>query len=73
MSESTFLNYKADYIDNLHESECSVLKVASLNVCGLRSKLLFPELSSMIQQYDILGFQKTKTDDLDDITFQDYT
>lgn len=27
----------------------------------------------MIQQYDILGFQETKTDDLDDITFQDYT
>ena len=36
-----------------------------MNVCGLASKLLSPEFLSLIQQYDIVGLQETKTDDTD--------
>lgn len=48
------------------------LKISSLNVCGLRSKLLFPELTKFVSSNDIVGFQETKTDKIDDIVLDDY-
>lgn len=48
------------------------MKLVSLNVCGLRSKALFPEFSSFLNSYDIIGFQETKTDQLDDISLNDF-
>ena len=57
--------------ENLTANESSNIKIASY-VCGLRSKLLFPEFVSKIRQYDVIGFQETKTDDLDDIILEDY-
>ena len=44
------------------------LRIFSLNVCGLRSKTLFPEFHELISNYDIIGFQETKTDQMDDLT-----
>ena len=41
------------------------LNILSLNVCGLSSKLKCPEVISLINQYDIIGLQETKTDDAD--------
>ena len=46
-------------------AEQNKLKILTLNVCGLASKLLSPEFLSLIQQYDIIGLQETKTDDTD--------
>ena len=58
--------------ENLSANNNMILKIASLNVCGIRSKLPFPEFASTIRQYDIIGLQETKTDDLDDISFENY-
>ena len=41
------------------------LKFLSLNVCGIKSKLNYPEFLTLIKSYDIIGIQETKTDDLD--------
>ena len=41
------------------------MNILTLNVCGLASKLLSPEFNSLIQQYDVIGLQETKTDDTD--------
>ena len=48
------------------------LSFLSLNVCGLRSKTLFPEFNDKISLYDIVGFQETKTDQLDDINIENF-
>lgn len=37
----------------------------TLNVCGLKSKLLIPEFQSQICDFDIVGLQETKCDDYD--------
>ena len=49
-----------------------VLKITSLNVCGLRSKTLFPDFNEFVSRFDIIGFQETKTDQLDDLTLPGY-
>lgn len=36
-----------------------------LNVCGLKSKLLYHDFCDLINKYDICLFVETKTDDLD--------
>ena len=41
------------------------LKIFSLNVCGIKSKLLSPDFSNLIENYDILVFLESKTDKLD--------
>lgn len=46
--------------------------MVSLNVCGLRSKCIFPEFQTFLKSYDIIGFQETKTDRLDDITLEHF-
>ena len=40
----------------------------SLNVCGLISKLNCPAFISLINRYEIIGLQETKTDDIDTCT-----
>lgn len=45
----------------------STLKFCSINVCGLKSKQIYPEFISFIQQFDIIGLQETKLDNLDTI------
>lgn len=44
----------------------------SINVCGLKSKLLCPEFTSFISQYDIIGLQESKLDDVDKINIPGY-
>ena len=38
------------------------LNICCLNVCGLVSKLVNPDFLQLIEKYDILIFQETKTD-----------
>ena len=47
------------------EETARTLTVISLNVCGLKSKLLVPEFCTMLQNYDIAIFCETKCDNLD--------
>lgn len=49
------------------------IKLLSLNVCGLISKLKFPEFINLIRRYDIIGIQESKTDDTDSVNIPDYT
>ena len=48
------------------------LKFLSVNACGLRGKLRFPEFTDLIESYDIIGVQETKLDDLDSICIPGY-
>ena len=41
-------------------------------MCGLKSKLLCPEFVCLIKQYDIIGIQESKLDDVDNINVQGY-
>ena len=45
----------------------------SVNVCGLRSKLNCPDFVSLINKYDIIGVQETRTDDIDTIIIPGYS
>ena len=45
----------------------------SLNVCGLKSKLNCLEFISLINQYDIIGLQESKLDDVDSIAINSYS
>lgn len=49
------------------------LKFASLNVCGLKRKVLFPEFSSLINNYDVFSISETKLDIFDLIELPGYT
>lgn len=43
------------------------MKILSINVCGIVSKLKCPDFLSYICNFDIIGLQETKTDDSDEI------
>ena len=47
------------------EKTAQAMTVLSLNVCGLKSKLLVPEFCRMLQSYDVAIFCETKCDNLD--------
>ena len=42
-------------------------RILTINVCGLKTRTLYPEFISYISMYDIIGIQETKTDSLDEI------
>ena len=47
-------------------------KFASLNVCGLKRKVLFPEFSSLVSNYDVFSVCETKLDKYDLTDLPDY-
>ena len=49
------------------------MRFLSLNVCGLKSKLLCPDFVAFIETYDIIGIQESKLDDVDRINFEGYS
>ena len=57
-------------------SKTQILKTSiqflSINVCGLKSKLLCPDFISFIGKYDIIGVQESKLDDVDKIQVPGY-
>lgn len=48
------------------------IRCATLNVGGLRGKLGSNDLSLMLNEYDIIALQETKTDDIDNTFLIDY-
>ena len=48
------------------------LSFLSINTCGLKSKLHFPEFTGLINSYDITGVQESKLDDLDSLHIPGY-
>lgn len=51
----------------------SNLKIGSLNVCGLKPRLNYPEFIQMVENYDILCVLETKLDEFDVIDLPNYT
>ena len=49
------------------------LKIVSLNVCGLMSKMKYPEFCEMLVSNDIICLTETKMDDLDSFDFDGFT
>ena len=49
----------------LHEPAVLTANVLSLNVCGLRSKLLLGDFVELIEKYDIVTLCETICDDID--------
>ena len=50
-------------------SKQKTIKIGSLNVCGLRRRAQYPDFVELVNEYDILCFSETKTDETDIITF----
>lgn len=48
------------------------LKVASLNVCGLKRRSEYPDFCDYVRQFDILCFSETKTDNTYVISIKGY-
>ena len=53
-------------------NRAQTLNFFTLNVCGLKSKLLLPEFHTLISQYDIVGLQESKTDSLETLIIPGY-
>ena len=49
------------------------LKIGTINVCGLKSKMNYPEFTKFIEQYDIVCILETKLDKYDKIEMPNYT
>lgn len=47
------------------QNDLKNLRVLSLNVCGITSRQAYPEFNALLSQFDIIGLQETKTNDLD--------
>ena len=52
---------------------CKKLKIASLNVCGLRSKLRYDVLEDYAKDFDIVCLTETKTDVIEKNWFPNYS
>lgn len=54
------------------EQTNSDLKLLSLNVCGIKTRLSYAEFTDFVSKYDIIGLTETKTDDSDSISLPGY-
>ena len=53
-------------------TQSNVLKCGSLNVCGLKRRISYPEFCDLISEYDIFGISETKLDDFDIVQIPNY-
>ena len=51
----------------------SPLNLAVLNVCGLKTRSLYPEFQDLISEYDMFCVTETKLDSTDIISVNGYT
>ena len=64
-------NNNTDYRRTINRSPF-FLKCGSLNVCGIKRKLLYPELCELISEYDLFCVTETKIDSYDIIALPGY-
>lgn len=67
--KSTIINSKTTEVKNNTDNN---LRILSLNVCGLLTKLHCPEFLSLINDYHLICLQESKLDDLDTISIPGY-
>ena len=60
--------------DHLYSSPINVnkLKLVCLNICGLRSKLKYPDFEEFVNKYDIICLSETQLDFFDKIVVENY-
>ena len=63
----------SDVPNNAGVSATCCLKIVSLNVCGLMSKMKYPEFCEMLVSNDIICLTETKMVDLDSFDFDGFT
>ena len=61
-----------DVPNNAGVSAICCFKIVSLNVCGLMSKMKYPEFREMLVSNDIICLTETKMDDLDSFDFDGF-
>ena len=49
------------------------LTFLTVNVCGLKTRTVYPEFLQFLSLYDFIGLQETKTDSLDNIQIPGYS
>ena len=49
------------------------LSIGSLNVCGIKRRIQYPEFQELVSKFDIFCVLETKLDDLDSISLSNYT
>jgi hypothetical protein len=62
-----------DKICNSDDSSPNILKIGSLNVCGLKTRSKFPDFVEAVKMFDILCVQETKLDQYDLVSVPDYS
>ena len=58
--------------DLISQNVIPSIKIYALNVCGIISKLKFPDIEENCANYDILCFFESKIDVLDEIEFSGF-
>ena len=71
-SESHDISYCKYESFNENITKPSILKCGSLNTCGLKRKVLYPDFTEIIEQFDIFCVMETKLDDLGIIDINGY-
>ena len=61
-----------EHVLNGIDREGRKLKIASLNVCGLKRRAQYPEFEEFIKNNDIVCLSETKHDETDVISFTGY-
>ena len=59
-------------LDGLPQRGDTCLKFLTINVCGIKSKLKFPDFCYYIQEYDFIGINETKLDEFDTLEIEGY-
>ena len=67
-------SYSTDFSSNDKNTNVlnEKLTLASLNVCGLKRRLMYPEFKKLVNKYDIFGAVETKLDVYDVIELENY-
>ncbi|CAG2224847.1 unnamed protein product [Mytilus edulis] len=65
-------NASVSFYNNVKSDINSVIKILSLNVCGIKSKLKAPDLEELCANYDVLCFCESKLDQYDDIEIENF-
>lgn len=59
--------------NQFNNSKSYNIKIASLNVCGLKRRLEYPDFTKYFENYDILCFMETMLDDSDIISLPGFS
>lgn len=56
-----------------HKTKLNDLKIGTLNVCGIKNRVNFPDFVELISKYDVYCCTECKIDSYDEICIDNYT